>query len=117
MTWDFMYSPENDVMMVTASGTMDLNQIKQMISDALAGVVKKDIHKILVDTRNMIPDVSTLEIYNLPSFIRNTFHGQNAFLAVVYTPSSMKASDFHFFTTHRQVMGFSLTSSQNLPRL
>lgn len=66
MNWKIDYLQAEEVVRVKASGTMTLELLKRMVTDALAEAVKHGASRFLLDHRGMTPDVAFFDIYNLP---------------------------------------------------
>jgi len=89
-----------------ATGPMKLVLIKQIAAEALAQAAFHNVRQFLVDDREMVPELSTLEIHELPATLERMGLGKRDRAAVVYNKTSPEAMDFRFFEDTARNRGF-----------
>ena len=107
MSWVIDYLPEHALVRVTTSGTMDLDQIKQMATDALAAGVTHGADHFLVDHRLMLPALSHEEIFDLPRINEEQGVALTMRVAIVFSPDSPRKEDFFFYEVRTRSKGTS----------
>jgi hypothetical protein len=106
--WNIAYWDEGKIVPVTASGVLNLALIKKASSEAIATAAQHGATKYFVDNRGMVPDVATIDIYNLPKALGELGLQRTDKVALVYSQSSPKKEDFEFFETVAANNGFSI---------
>ena len=106
MPWKIELIDTPPAIRVNASGPMKFVLIKQIAAEAIAEAAAHQVHRYLVDDREMIPQLSTLEIHELPDMMERMGLGKHDRVAVVYAESSPKAADFKFFEDTARNRGF-----------
>lgn len=106
MPWKIELIEDPPAVAVEASGPMKLVLLKEVAAQAFAQAAKHDLHKFLVDDREMVPDLSTMELHQLPEVLERLGFGKRDRAAVVYCLSSPKAQDFRFFEDTALNRGF-----------
>ena len=81
---------------------------KEVAAQALAQAANHGLHKFLVDDREMVPDLSTLELYQLPDVLERMGFGRRDRAAVLYCETSPRAEDFRFFEDTALNRGFDI---------
>lgn len=69
MPWKIQLIDNPPAVAVEAIGPMKLALVKEVAAQALAEAASRDLHKFLVEDREMVPDLSTLELYQLPDVL------------------------------------------------
>lgn len=105
MSWVIDYLPEHRVVRVTTSGTMALEQIKQMAEDALAAGAAQGADHFLVDHRLMVPALSHEEIFDLPRISEEQGVAPTTRVAIVFSPDSPRREDFFFYEVRTRSKG------------
>ena len=108
MPWTVGFLEDDRVVSVTTSGIMNLVLIKQVATEAHAIATEHGTGKYLADDRQMVPDLSTLEIYELPAELERLGLKKSDKVAVVYAEDSPKADDFKFFNDVAQNQLFTI---------
>jgi len=112
MNWDI--SILEDLVIVKTSGNFDYAQIKEMTKDTFNTASKNEIRKILGDHRDLVPQVSVLDLYNLPRDLLKEGVKSPAKLAVVFSAVSPRKEDFDFFETTASNVGLYVQLFTNL---
>ena len=99
MSWKIEFVKEDGILHLKAEGVMNIDLIKQMSSQAIGYAVEYGTNKYLVDLRKMVPEVSTMNIHDLPKILRDFGLTLRSRIAVLFSPSSEKKEDFSFFET------------------
>jgi len=107
MPWDIDYLPEQDILRVTTSGTMDLAQIKQMATEGMAAGVAQSATRFLVDHRKMLPALSHEDIFDLPRINAEQGVARTMRVAIVFSPDSPRREDFFFYEVRTRSKGAS----------
>jgi hypothetical protein len=97
MRWEIDYLKEDGIVAVTTSGIITWEDNKQMSREALAASIKHGTNRILVDHRAIQPNLSILQIDNLPGMLREIGIGPECKVAVLFDPTSPRSSNFTFF--------------------
>ena len=108
MPWTIQIIHMPRAVSVKATGPMKLVLVKQIAAEALAEAATHGVHQFLVDDREMVPELSTLEIHELPDTLGRMGLGKDDRAALVYTKTSPKAADFRFFENTARNRGFSI---------
>ena len=66
MGWDIEYQNNIGIMRVRAFGRMNLEQLRQMGSEAILQAAEFDTYRSLIDLRQIVPELSMAEIAHLP---------------------------------------------------
>ncbi len=69
MSYTIRYDPENDCIMASMEGDMDLNKLREFAKILTQEMEKNNCYKIFNDVRKINVKLSTTEIYNLPKII------------------------------------------------
>ncbi len=107
MGWQIDYLQDIDAVRVTTSGTMRLDDIRQMTIDALAAGNAQGANRFLIDHRLMLPAMSNEDIFDLYKI--NAGLGVDASMraAIVYNADSAGKDDFFFYEVHTMSRGAS----------
>ena len=105
-TWTIEYGQEDGVVRVKMTGKATLESLKLQATEALAVAAKHGANKFLVDDREMVPDVGTMDIYNLPDILQKLGLSHAHKVAVVFSASSEKVEDFQFYEARANNLGF-----------
>ena len=108
MPWTLEILREAQAVSTTLSGPMKLVLVKEVAAAALGAAAREGLHRHYSDSRKMEPQLSTMEIHGLPEALGQMGLGQGDKVAIVYSHSSPKAADFHFFETTAQNRGFAV---------
>ena len=97
MRWKINYLKEDNIVVVKTSGIITWEDNKQMSREALAASLKHGTNRVLVDHRAIQPNLSVLQIDNLPGMFREIGIGPKCRVAVLFDPTSPRSSNFTFF--------------------
>ena len=97
MRWEIDYLKEDDIVVVNTSGIITWEDNKQMSRKALAASIRHGTNRVLVDHRAIQPNLSVLQIDNLPGMFREIGIGPECRVAVLFDPASPRSSNFTFF--------------------
>ena len=106
MPWEIKTRGEEKVVHLKASGSLDLDLIKEMCSAAMVAADEQKIRKYLVDFVEMDPQLSTIDIYKLPALLEAMGDSRKSRTAITIAPDSDKKKDFAFFETASLNQGF-----------
>jgi hypothetical protein len=106
MSWTIDYLAEAQVVRVKTSGTMDLDQIKQMMVDGLAEGARRGTSRFLVDHRDMTPVLQMADIYRLPDVSLAVGVDRRFQVAIVFSPDSESWQDFEFYEIRAHNFGY-----------
>lgn len=97
MRWEIDYMKEDDIVTVKTSGIITWEDNKQMSREALADSIRHGTNKVLVDHRAIQPNLSVLQIDNLPEMFREIGIGPECRVAILFDPASPRSGNFTFF--------------------
>jgi hypothetical protein len=106
MSWTIDYLQEPAVVRIRTSGRMNLELIKQMISEGVAAAAQRGATKFLLDHRAMTPDLPTADIYRLPEISLAAGVERVFQVAIVYAPESERSKDFEFYEMRAHNFGY-----------
>lgn len=107
MPWLIDFIPESALVRVVTSGTMDLDQIKQMAAEAIAIGIAHGADRFLLDHRNMLPALSHEDIFDLPRINAEQGVAKTMRVAIVFSPDSPRKEDFFFYEVRTRSKGAS----------
>ncbi len=90
MNWDISISKSEDLVIVKTNGLFNVEQIKQMTKETFNAATGNGIRKILGDHRDLDPQVSILDIFNIPRELLNNGVKRPGKVALVYNGESPK---------------------------
>lgn len=108
MSWKIQIIDRPRAVCGSATGLMGLAAVKQFVAELRMEAARAGLNRILIDDRNMTPQLSTLEIHNLPDILGRLGFVKNDPVAIVYSETSPKAADFRFFENTALNRGFRL---------
>jgi hypothetical protein len=108
MPWIVEVEETDRIVSVTAEGPMRLVTIKQAAAETFAALAQNGARKIIADDRQMVPQLTTVEIYQLPGVLEGLGLRKTDRVAVVYSDSSPKKADFLFFEDVARNQGFTV---------
>lgn len=97
MGWDIDFLPEDGILRLTTSGTMDMEQITRMAAEGMAAGAQHGATRFLVDHRNMLPSLSSEDIFDLPRINAEQGVARTMRVAIVFNPDSPRREDFFFY--------------------
>ena len=105
-TWTIEYGQEDGIVRVKMTGRATLESLKRLATEALAEAARHGADKFLVDDREMVPNIGTMDIYNLPDILQKLGMNHAHKVAVVFSASSEKVEDFQFYEARANNLGF-----------
>jgi hypothetical protein len=108
MTWNVEYRDDDRVVCMKATGSMNLEQIKEFSSKAIGLAKKRGTNKYWVNFKEMTPDLTTFEIYSLPRLLIDLGTERDSLIGMVFSEDSIKKDDFLFFETVSQNQGLNV---------
>jgi hypothetical protein len=99
MSWKIELIQPGGLVCMTASGPLTFADIGQLRAEAMELAKSHGVHKFLSDHRNATLQLSTSDIYKLPSDLEQYGVHQKDRLAIVYSESSDRREDYQFFET------------------
>lgn len=99
MNWDMSISKLENLVTVKTSGLFNFEQIKKMTIETFNAATANGIGNILGDHRDLDPQISIFDMYNLPRDLLKEGVKQPTKVAVVYLKASTKAEEIEFFET------------------
>jgi hypothetical protein len=106
--WSVEYLPPEHAVRTSASGQMTLVLVKQKAVDSFETAADHGTGKLLVDSREVQPRLSTMEIYKLPAVLKPLGLTGHVKVALVYSPGTLSARDFEFFETVAVNQGYNV---------
>jgi hypothetical protein len=97
MEWLIDYIKEDGIVCVKTAGLITWDDNKKMSEEVLSFIRQKGLHRVLIDHRDMIPNLSVLEIDSMPRMFKEIGVSQQDKVAVLYKASSPRESNFLFF--------------------
>jgi hypothetical protein len=96
MEWTFDCLEKDKIVCAKTSGLMDWEQHKKFAEELFSFAIKNDSHKVLVDFRDMVPDLSILQIDDLPKLLSDIGSGSRLKVAALYDESSPYSHENRF---------------------
>lgn len=93
------------IILARTSGTMGLADLLRFSETAFKYGTKLGFTRYLVDHRNMVPDISTFELYDLPTLLQKSGLEGDIKIAIVFRENSEKRDDFDFYQIRSWSMG------------
>jgi len=106
MPWTIEFLDAEQVILVTTSGSMDLDGLKRLAVESLAESNRRGASRFLLDHRKMTPAVDAVEIYNLPNINESLGVTRQHRIAIVYDPASSDVANFQFYEDRAYNVGF-----------
>lgn|GEM_PF-1285240 len=105
LTFTLEYLEKERVVLARTAGTMDLPDLMRFSQTAFEYGTKLGISHYLVDHRNMVPKISTFELYELPTLLQKSGLAGDIKIAIVFRENSEKKEDFDFYQMRSWSMG------------
>lgn len=106
MSWEIQIIDQPRAVRGSATGPMGLAAVKQFATELLTEAARQGLHRILIDDRDMMPQLSTLEIHGLPEILARLGLCSHDQIAIVYSGNSPKAADYRFLENTALNRGF-----------
>jgi hypothetical protein len=97
MEWTIGYLEKDKIARVKTKGLITWDDTRKMSQEVLSFIHHNNLHKILVDHRDMVPNLSVLQIDNLPAMFREIGVGPEYKTAVLFNPAIQSKDNFAFF--------------------
>ena len=97
MKWEIKYNKKDGIVAVKTSGLITWDENKLMAQEVLAAAKYHTTKKVFVDHRLSKPDLSILEIDELPSLLKQIGVGPEYKVAILFDPASPQSDNFTFF--------------------
>jgi hypothetical protein len=104
--WTIAFDAREQLLVVTGHGVMNSPQIRQLTVEVIGAARTHQAERVLVDHRDMYPEVGTVDIYNLPELYRAHDLRRWVRAAIVAPAGSEKLADFAFYETVVQNAGY-----------
>jgi hypothetical protein len=104
MDWTLRFLPEHRVLEVVTSGELTIPDLVSMIAAASAEAVRRTTSRVLVDHRNVVMHLATMDIYDIPGHERAAGAAPDLRVAFV-VPSSGGGDDFAFYENRSHNVG------------
>lgn len=99
MSWDLDVVGSEGILQITAHGVMDAGKVRQMAAEAVASGLNHGLNRVLVDSRDMTLEMTTLAIYNLPKTLMELGLERTDRVAHVVSPNGPGNRDLEFYET------------------
>lgn len=103
MDWTLRFLPEHRVLEVVTSGELTIPDLVSMIAAASAEAVRRTTSRVLVDHRNVVMHLATMDIYDIPGHERAA--GATPDLRVAFIVPSGDGGDFAFYENRSHNVG------------
>jgi hypothetical protein len=97
MEWKIAYLEKDGIVCVKTTGLITWDSNRKMSEEVLFFASSKGSHKIIVDHRLMEPNLSTLQIDNLPAMFKEIGVGADLKVAILFNPAFQQKDNFTFF--------------------
>lgn len=97
MSWTIEYLPEFEQLRITTSGVLTMEKFRRLGEESLAAARQFRCHRLLVDHRNMTPEVSAADIHELPAIYAAMGLGSQYRIATLLAEGAARMDDFDFF--------------------
>src|SRR6187397_1171739 len=94
MPWRIEAEPERERIRITTSGEMGAREFKAMTIAGLAAVDAAGVRRVLVDHRQMVPGVATVDIHDLPNLFKHLGVPTTLRIATLVPPDHRTLFDF-----------------------
>ncbi len=105
MNFTLEYLEQQGIVLARTSGTMSLRDLMQFAQTAFDYGKKQGTDLYLVDHSNMVPDIGTFDLYDLPVLLQQAGLVGDIKIAIIYRESSEKKEDFDFYQMRSWSMG------------
>ncbi|MGA2092895.1 MAG: hypothetical protein ABSH16_05750 [Sedimentisphaerales bacterium] len=97
MKWQIDYIEKEGIVSANASGKTTLDEHRKFTAEAIACARKHNTHKIFIDFTKMAPDLTVLQIDDLPGILEQAGVTPEYKMAVLFDFSSPLKNNFVFF--------------------
>ncbi len=89
MNWEVIFDDQIQVVVLRYNGLINAQELFDSSYNAVQTTIKKDIHKVLVEARDYIPNSSISDIFKLPSDLYNSWGLNPAIRIAVIEPKDV----------------------------
>ena len=97
MKWKIEYLEKEGIVFAQASGPTTVEEHKQFTTEAIACAREHNTHKIFIDFMEMAPDLTVLEVDQMPEVLKQAGVTPEDKMAVLFDFSSTLKNNFVFF--------------------
>jgi hypothetical protein len=97
--WKIDYIKNKRFIYVNSHGRLNNDDITQLTTEAIKSAQKHNVNNFLLDHRELIPDLSIIDIFCIPKIGQSLGFYNRGKLAVVYSESEDFKDKFNFFDT------------------
>jgi len=108
MSWDIHFEEAERLLVVTSHGTLNAEQIRTKSHEIIDAVRRHGVTRVLVDDRDMQPEIGTVDIYRLPELFNARELNRGVRAALVIRPESVKKADYEFLETVSHNSGYQI---------
>ena len=105
MEWTIVVETAEARIVVTTSGTMRLDDLRQMAADALEAATAAGIRRYLIDHRRVAPDLQTIDVHDLVDFFVEMGADAEHRVATVFASDAPGREAFDYFHTRAHNRG------------
>ena len=109
MSWNISVVEEEGIICAAASGEITMGLALQMTAEGLKLGFKHRITRFLVDLRTITSDISTVQIYRLPTILETLGLGRDRRVALVISSDPADQADYRFYQTVSRNRGFMIS--------
>jgi hypothetical protein len=106
MKWTIEYLEEDKIIYLKASGILNGEEIRQMAIEIAQAMVEHEAHLILSNCTEMIPDITKLDIDELPRIMSQNGFTRKDKHALVININSEKLDNFAFYKASSKVQNY-----------
>jgi hypothetical protein len=104
MRWNVSYNPEDNILCVCTEGETDVASANKMVEEVRDAIEQHGSALILIDHRQLLLNLSMVDIYDRPSILENLGLPKTSRIAEVVPESQLKA--FQFLETVARNKGY-----------
>ena len=105
MDWAIVIEAADARVVVTTSGTMRLDDLRQMAADALEVATAAGIRRYLIDHRQVAPDLQTIDVHDLVDLFVEMGADAEQRVATVFASDAPGRDAFDYFHTRAHNRG------------
>lgn len=105
MEFRLEYNPEDFIIQITVIGEFNNQDLNKTTAALIKAQQKYGSHRILLDHRQAIPELSTVEIFQRPKIAKSLGLSILSKIAVIY---GVQEEDYRFFETTSFNQGFNM---------
>jgi hypothetical protein len=106
LEWQIAYLKSAEVICATTRGNMTMPDLQRLALAVLDEARHHGVRRFLVDHRAMTPQMTTFEIYEVPSVLTRLGFQHTDRVAFLYSADSPNREDFLFYETRAFNQGF-----------